>query len=416
MEGRQLFSQHFDDKEGIVIRKIIIKSEAGFTMVELIITMIVFVFVIAAASSVFTGLLTQFKQQSRIAETNVEGIVGLEIMRKDIEHAGFGLPWFFQSAITYAEPTSSPASTYNEPTNSVPRAIFTGNNVDYTGSNAYDGSDYLVIKGTNLAQNTVNTASEKWTTLRAAPFDTATGCNPCNPVQWDSQSEKLASGDRVIVLRPGTNDANAKTLIVDASGNFYTQFGNVTVASSPWPPLDNTETHLIYGLTTSGTPVRPFNRADYFINRPSTGMPSRCALKTGILYKAIFDANGTSSLLPLFDCVADMQVVYALDNDEDGTFVDGSGTPPDGYAADISTLTAEEIRKRVKEVRVYILAHEGQKDPNFTYRDSTIGVPASPDPGYGLGRTFDFSTSGITDWQHYRWKVFTLVVRPLDLY
>jgi type II secretory pathway pseudopilin PulG len=429
MEGRQLFSQYFDDKERIVIRKIIIKSEAGFTMVELIITMVVFVFVIAAASSVFTGLLTQFKQQSRIAETNVEGIVGLEIMRKDIEHAGFGLPWFFQSAITYAEPTSSPASTYNEPTNSVPRAIFTGNNVDYAGSNAYDGSDYLVIKGTNLAQNTVNTASGKWTTLRAAPFDTTTGCNPCNPVQWDSTSENLASTDRVIVLRPGTNDANAKTLIVDASGNFYTQFGSVT--SSPWPPLDNTETRVIYGLTrmTSGTPVRPFNRADYFIYRPSTGMPSRCARPNiGILYKAVFDANGStcadplcvnfgaSSVLPLLDCVADMQVVYALDNDEDGTFVDGSGTPPDGYAADISTLTAEEIRKRVKEVRVYILAHEGQKDPNFTYRDSTIGVPASPDPGYGLGRTFDFSTSGITDWQHYRWKVFTLVVRPLDLY
>jgi type II secretory pathway pseudopilin PulG len=412
MEGRHLLSQHFNDKEGIVIRKIIIKSEAGFTMVELIITMIVFVFVIAAASSVFTGLLTQFKQQSRIAETNVEGIVGLEIMRKDIEHAGFGLPWFFPPSppISYTEPSDFPASNYNDAPANVPRPILSGNNVDYAGTNAYDGSDYLVIKGTNLAQNT---ASEKWTTIMAAPFVTSQPCNPCNPVQWDSASENLTDTDRVIVLRPGTNDANAKTLIVDASGNFYTQFVNVT--SSPWPPLDNTETRVIYGLTTSGTPVRPFNRADYFINRPSTGMPSRCAPKTGILYKAIFDANGTSSALPLLDCVADMQVVYALDNDEDGFFADGVGTPPDAYTDDLSALTVEQIRKRVKEVRVYILAHEGQRDPNFTYPASTIDVPASPDPGHTLGRTFDLTTIDAADYVHYRWKVYTLVVRPIDL-
>ena len=55
-----------------------ITNHAGFTLVELLITMVVFVFVIAAASGVFTGLLTQFKQQSKIAETKIEGIVGLE--------------------------------------------------------------------------------------------------------------------------------------------------------------------------------------------------------------------------------------------------------------------------------------------------------------------------------------------------
>jgi prepilin-type N-terminal cleavage/methylation domain-containing protein len=69
------------------------KREDGFTLVELLVAMVMFVMVISAASQVFTSLLTQFKQQSKIVETQVEGLLGLEILRYDIEHAGFGLPW-----------------------------------------------------------------------------------------------------------------------------------------------------------------------------------------------------------------------------------------------------------------------------------------------------------------------------------
>jgi len=388
------------------MKKSIIRQEDGVSLVELIITMVIFVLIMTAASGMFAGLLTQFKQQSKIAETNIEGLVGLEIMRQDIEHAGYGLPWFFQSAITYTEPSSSPASTYNDSPSSVPRAILSGNNVDYTNTNAYDGSDYLVVKAINVATNTV---SPKWTTLSNALPYTRT---------WVPDTENLVSADWVIVIAPGTNDTNARTLIVHTSGAFSTTFGIVT--SSPWPPLDATETRVVYGLT-SADPVRPFNRADYFINRPSTGMPSRCAPKTGILYKAIFDANGTSSVLPLLDCVADMQVVYALDNDEDGDFVSGEGTPADAYSEDISTLTVQQIRNRVREVRVYILSHEGQKDPNFTYPSSTIAIPpihVPPDPAAGLGRPspgFDLTTIDANDYKYYRWKLYTLIVKPIGL-
>ena len=65
-----------------------IQNQKGFTLVELIVTMTIFVLVIAAASGVFTGLLTQFKQQSKITETNIEGVVGLEILRHDLSSAG----------------------------------------------------------------------------------------------------------------------------------------------------------------------------------------------------------------------------------------------------------------------------------------------------------------------------------------
>ena len=83
---------------------------------------------------------------------------------------------------------------------------------------------------------------------------------------------------------------------------------------------------------------------------------------------------------PLIDCVADMQVIYRLDTNNDGTI--------DSTVNDISGLTAQQIRDRVKEVRVYILSHEGQSDRSFRYRNSTITIGE-----FGLGRTFNLSST-----------------------
>jgi hypothetical protein len=163
----------------------------------------------------------------------------------------------------------------------------------------------------------------------------------------------------------------------------------------------------------------PFNRADYFIeNVTGTTIPSRCAAGTGILMKyLISQANGDRTEgMPLLDCVADIQIIFRLDRNGDGTLSTTdvlntlTGTP----------LTAQELREQLKEVRVYILAHEGQKDPGYTYPNSTIAIPTycsapNPDPGCGSGRTFDFTTSGITSWQNYRWKIYTIVVKPNNL-
>ena len=80
--------------------------------------------------------------------------------------------------------------------------------------------------------------------------------------------------------------------------------------------------NIVYGIDNV-IPVRPFNRAEYYID--NTAVPQRCAPNTGVLVKAVVahDAAGTTpTLLPLLDCVADMQVVYGLDNNADGA-VDG---------------------------------------------------------------------------------------------
>lgn len=396
-----------------------IKREAGFTLIELLITMVIFVIAIAAASGIFTSLLTQFKQQSKIAETNIEGIVGLEILRQDIEHAGYGLPWVYPVSITCAvfnncEAANAPASNFNDTTpNPVnpPRAIISGNNVIFFGGgNAiFNGTDYLVIKSTNVGNNDT---SRKWTTLQVAPFtplyDPVTGYNPR---VWDIAGERFVSGDNVIVLTMGATPTTERRLVVDGAV-FSTTYGNITTA--PWPPTDNTEKRTVYGVDPDTALRMPFNRADYYILKfDGAGtdiVPTRCAPNTGVLRKAAVNqgagtfAGGT---LPLLDCVADLQVVYRRDTNGDGTI--------DNTTDDISALTAQQIREQVKEVRVYILAHEGQRDVNYTYPTNPVALPAAPDPGFGSGSSFNFNTHGITNWQNYRWKVYTLVVKPNNL-
>jgi hypothetical protein len=147
-------------------------------------------------------------------------------------------------------------------------------------------------------------------------------------------------------------------------------------------------------------------------------MPARCATGTGILYKAtINQTDGGLTELPLLDCVADMQVVYALDTDENGSFTNGVNGDTYDNGVVLSGLTAEQVRNRVKEVDVYILAHEGQRDPSFTFNNwtgsTTCVTCIRVGPDAVLGRDLDIST--ITSYLNYRWKVYTIAVRPTNL-
>ena len=102
----------------------------------------------------------------------------------------------------------------------------------------------------------------------------------------------------------------------------------------------------MYGIDPDTDLRMPFNRADYFVMRPSSSdMPKRCAAGTGILYKGVVNqSDGGVSYMPLLDCVADMQVIFARDLDNNGS--------PENSTNDISASNASDIRTQVKEVRV----------------------------------------------------------------
>lgn len=371
------------------------RRNGGFTLIEMLLVVLIFGFVLAGTSQMFVSTLTTHRQQSKIAETNIEGIIGLEMLRQDIGKAGFGLPW--NGLTAYNEAAGNPYSL-NDVSTTPPKAIVSAN--DVTVGPALPRSDYLVIKATNVA---TNAACSKWTFLSSGATITTTS--------WTPAGENLSPDDRVIVLSPGTlTSAAARRLIT-----FNTQFSGVDAFADT--STDN-ETRLVYAVDPDTTLRMPFNRADYYIKIPASGMPQRCAAGTGVLYHStVSQSDGSMVDMPLLDCVADMQVIFRLDRNGDGNLTSTN------VLTDLSAiaLNAEQIRDQVKEARVYILAQEGQKDTSYTYTfpailpcaANQINVGSDSTVGNSLGRCFDFS--GITNSQNYRWKIYTLVVKLQNL-
>jgi type II secretory pathway pseudopilin PulG len=356
------------------------RREAAFTLVELMIAMAIVMLVLYTAINFFIVSVRQYKVQTKITETNMEGILGLELFRQDLESLGYGLPWNNLGSYTEAGPL-------NDGNNIAPRAVLSAN-----GSGIVNNSDYLVIKSTRVG---MSDAAGKWTTLTQANVKRT----------WDPLAENLTGTDYIIVLAVGSTDANRRSLVT--SGTFYTQYTNAGTAG--FVPVEPYSANIIYGIANV-QPERPFNRADYYID--NTAVPQRCAPNTGVLVKAVLTHDGTAPIpLPLLDCVADMQVVYGLDNNTDGVV-------ENTYSDDISVgMTAADIRAKVAEVRVHILVQEGQRDDNYEYPYTNVTVGSG-----SAGRTFNFESNGFisignvaNNFKHYRWKVYNIVVKPKNL-
>jgi len=350
------------------------RGRRGFTLIEVMITLVILFLVIEALSTFFLGTLRQYKQQSKIAESGVQSIVGLEILRRDLEHAGFGLPW--NNIPAYLEAVAAPASTLNDAPSSAPRALAS------LDESQLNGSDYLVIKSTAVG---TDAACRKWTTLRQGNVKRT----------WSDAADNLLPGEGVIVLAPGSADTNWRSLVT-AGGAFATTFGG----TGAFAPPDAATTYLVYGISSSGTVRFPFNRADYYID--NTSVPSACAPGTGVLVKRVLE-HGTGALgpsLPLLDCVADMEAFFLLDTDGDGAI--------DNTTSSLAGLSAQQVRDQVRQVALFILAHEGQRDPSYVHAQPTFFVG---DAGTGIGESFDLAAA-VPDYTHYRWKLYTLVVSP----
>lgn len=420
----------------------------GFTLVELIVTMAIFVIVIMLSSFVFEKVIGQASHRSRAMEGQIEGVVGLELMRTDLDSAGFGL--YFSNItsatrISYSEAVDStnfPVPGINRkdlndaPSNS-PRGVVAVNGDSSTGFNR---SDYLVVKSVLVAMNY---------TAKKSSFVTYTtaGVNPVGNIVNNGTADDFLPGERAIVVKSTFElgkEKNRELLIDDLSGSFFFKIPLTGPLPTPFSPKSPNETCLIYGIDPdpkdSSSLRMPFNRADYFISRPGS-ISSTCNTGTGVLYKATCNHNnGGITYNPLVDCVGDMQVVYLLDMDEDGTA--GTAADPAGNLAPLglnpeqievspntgvyrnisipdvwATLTdAGLLRSRLKEVRVYILAQLGQKDTTYQYPASNIVVG---DPLMAiLGRTWtavELAATFGADWRNYRWKVYTLTAKTTNM-
>ncbi len=387
------------------------QNRRGFTLTELIVVMGIFLTIIMITATAFKTIVNSSSQLSKSAETQIEGIVGLEMLRADLESAGFGLPWEAASGsasvgCTYAEAVFTNASTgllFNDSTGNAPRPVLSGNSSFNKVGNV--GSKYLVIKSTMAA---ANDTSKKWATVA---FD-KDGIRSIS--KWGAADRDFTVNERIIVVKNSLMSTPVgRKLMVPASGVFFSRYSSAS--NGTYMTLINThqngDTFEVYGINPTNDLRMPFNRADYYVSRPAS-IPASCATKTGILYKStISHVSGSPTAgTPLLDCVADMQVVYGLAAPDTSTVND--------HTDDILLLSASEIRSRLKEIRVYILAQEGKRDTLYNYSSvsssATVRVGEKIN-GIDRGRNFHLPSLIGPDYKYYRWKVYTIVVRPKNL-
>lgn len=412
-----------------------IRCAKGFTLVEMIIVTLLFILVIMAASSSFNVLLSQMAKQTKTEESNIEGVVGLEMLRHDLQQIGFGLPDSFMPAVSpsYVEATVAPANAYNDAPSGVPRALAAGNNINAVGVadagvtySILQGTDYLALKGVTLG---MNETSQRWTYM---PYESGvTGVK--KPRIWPTASQNLVNGDRVVMIKKSVVNGKAiNQMIYDVTTpDIYWVNFNTAGFVDAFSPTAPDEIYYIYGIRPSGDLGMPFNRADYFVARPNAAdrVPAYCAPNTGILYKATVNhANGALTPIPMLDCVADMQVVFGWDvvdgmgnEGQDGVIDTWSSPVGAGGALTVTPSLhlslvqaalgdAEKLRNSLKIVKIYLLAQIGRRDPNYQSPTSYVVGATGESP---LTRTYDLTA--VPAMRNYHWKVYQLVVRPKNL-
>lgn len=454
----------------------------GFTLIELLIVMAIFMVVLMISASAFESVIKISSGITKSAQSQMEGIVGLEILRKDLNSAGYGLPWSFQTPpdpAIYLESdmgadnpvTGLSADDFNDArANStstlpllpaIPRAVVLGtvpmtapNIISGGGSRSNPGSDYLVIKSVAVA---FNNSVGKWGYVN---YSGNQASNNSYIAKWNSTEDLVA--DEVVTTHTntfsGTNQAQHVLAMADtahfsykldsttkdAAGHFVPPNANYKPSGNLIDPFGvkiNNEKMITYALKSFNSDPEiddpdhtlrmPFNRADYFVRRPTTTMPARCNPGTGILYKTVMVNNmgtdssgigggGGQTLYPLLDCVGDMQVIFDMQdpNDANKTITQDNLTIiKSGIAVD---MTAEEIRTYLKAIRVYLLVQEGGKDKDYSYpfTDANNVITVSDNRTPSLGRTFtqtDMVSYFGSEWNKYRWKVYSVVGQPYNL-
>ena len=401
-------------------------NQKGFSLVEMIIVTFIFVVVIMISASAFDKIYSTSSQLTKASHSNVEGIIGLELFRADLDAAGFGLPSSFSNTLdaTYTEcqvvsthfavngTGVDPVADFNDAGAGIPRAILT----KATTGGTSPGSTFLVIKSTPVGSSA---AAKKWSYVNYSGPTSAAPTVYQGVLKSYGTASNLQNGDRVITSKmsfSSTGISNRQLIVDGAGAYFYAVGATQIVPDTNFIPGDATETYVAYGVNSGADLSMPFNRADYFVYRPTgtNTMSARCAPGTGNLYKATVAHNGGgyNPLTPLLDCVLDMQVSFLIDVNNDGN-ISATNTLV-GYSA-------QQIREQVKSIRVQILTHEGGPDRNYTYPNASIFVGPFDSSGVALtsqGKTWtntEMTAVGVTKWQNYRWKVYEIIVQPKNL-
>ena len=356
---------------------------SGFSLVELLVVLGIFSVILTV---VFSSYITQLKhtgREYRVAETEIEIGIAKGIIERDIAMAGYGI------AEDYGTTTFNPK----------------------VASATNDNPDTLTLTGTALGMKSKQ--AQAWTYINGGnpTFGPALVAN--TNATWGDSREDLNTGDRVILMEPGTKKLLLQGTewlfaVTDADSDGIID----TIKSRPSNTNYATPTvgTIVYGLYGSSNAsddadgaLKPYYAVRYYLGGTP---PSNCASGTKSLLRAESTKDASpSNGDPILDCVLDLEVAFGLDTDENGT-IDADAWDNGGAAA--SVYDAASLRKRLKQIRMYILVQSGNYDANYTYPLNSVLVG---DSILSTGR--NVAITG--DLLRYRWRMLAINITPRNI-
>lgn len=193
-------------------------KERGFTILELLVTMVIVSIVVGISYYAFDKMLTGSKSQMKSMEAQMDKLLGLENMRLDVEHAGYGIA---------VDETASPMSWNATGRILVLRSTMSNTNqgtqgwltVDCTGGGNWTGNIVVDKRGSTtqdivfLSTNATFVKSANSSNINCPALDVLIGypydsglTNGCNVQQCVAVTYELSSTQTLASCNPNTRN------------------------------------------------------------------------------------------------------------------------------------------------------------------------------------------------------------------
>ncbi len=286
-----------------------IKNKRGFTLIELIIVIFILSLILVAIFSSYQNILMQYKQSIKQTQFSIQTVIDLNLLRLDVEHAGFGL-----------------ASNLDNKPIEIP------------------DNNKIIIRSTFNATNLITSG---WITVYC---DTSLNWN----VLAESEDYTFYPTTKLVFLRLTTKQfvANGNYGTCPEADDYFLGFPYFFNGSTP----------------QNGCGKTPPASGEQFCNIIEYSLSSNQNIKSCNPYtKNLLRRIGGEALnniggAHILDCVADFKVYVDYDLNGDDKIEDSERNISIPLS-DNSTL----IREKLKSVNIYILAQLGKKDLNYIY-------------------------------------------------
>ena len=333
-------------------------------MIELLISLAILGVMLSGVYSAFVTQTQNSTREFKVAQSELEIGIGKNIIERDLAMAGYGLAEDYSAAIPPVPVPSVAAATNANP-------------------------DTLTLTGTALGIE--SREAQGWTFI-----STVTAGPPPVPAfaTWTDSREDVVVNDSVIIMEPGTK----KLLTEGGVWKFLYNGPNVNLAPGLTDPKTGT---LAYGVDDNA--ALPYATVAYSLS--NANLPTNCEANTMSLVRAETWTAVAGAPNPLLTCVLDFQVAFGLDTVDDESrqidLWDNGGVIAQGY--DAATL-----RKRIKQIRTYLLVQVSNRDANYTFPVNTVRVGESL---LATGRDVPLSA----EQRKYKWKVINLTMTPRNI-